>query len=366
MAISIDHAKAEAILLAESEAATAERLPSVAAEWHDRVKELGQLCPHRKSSTAIAALGTAILAKATDERVDVYSLLDRGEAATSYSARSLADNVWAKNRAKLEVDLGANGTNPLNNAPFLSKTRIDEISGVKNQKGWAHFISCMEALKALSGSVQARLALRGFIAARRRSLLAAVTFDPQLGDNLTMASLEALIAEYVAAESEGGRRAQACAAGILEAVFGTERIVVGVINDPDRKAPLDVAVKNADGSFELAFEVKDKPITDIHIRASIEKTVADHGTRSLTFLAVSHRQKQMNFDEVTEWAGRRGVKVTIILSWSTFLTACRCFAPAQDGLFEGMAFRAVMCRAQELGAHPEALDSLIEQVRSRT
>lgn len=28
-----------------------------------------------------------------------------------------------------------------------------------------------------------------------------------------------------------------------------------------------------------------------HIRASIEKTVADHGTRSLNFLAVSHRQK---------------------------------------------------------------------------
>lgn len=366
MAISIDHTKAETILLAESEAASAEQLPKVAAKWRDRVKELGLLCPHRKSSTVIAALGTAILAKATDERVDVYSLLDRGEAATSYSARSLADNVWARNRAKLEVDLGANGTNPLNNTPFIGKTRIDEITGVRNQEGWALFIACMEALKALPNSMQARLALRGFIAARRRSLLAAVTFDPQLGDNLSMASLEALISEYVVTESEGGRRAQACAAGLLDAVFGPERIVVGVINDPDRKAPLDVAVRNADDTFELAFEVKDKPITDTHVRASVEKTVADHGTRSLTFLAVSNRQNQTDFDEVMEWAGKRGVTVTVIRSWTMFLTACRCFSPARDGVFEGRALRAIAQRAQELGARPDALESLIELVQTRT
>ncbi len=365
MAISIDHSNAVRILFFESEAASTGLLPKVAAEWRDRVMKLGLLCPHRKSSTVIAALGTAILAKATDERVDVYSLLDRGEAATSYSARSLADNVWARNRAKLEIDLGANGTNPLNNTPFIGKTRIDEITGVRNQEGWNLFLACMESLKALSGSGQARLALRGFITARRRSLLEAVNLDPLIGDSLTMASLESLICDYVAEESEGGRRAQASAAGLLDAVFGRDRVVVGVINDPDRKAPLDVAVKRADDTFEMAFEVKDKPVTDTHIRANIEKAVADHGTRSLTFLAVSHRQLQTDFDEVMQWAGQRGVKVTIILAWNTFLTACRCFSPAQDGVFEGRAFRAIVLRARELGARPETLDALVEQVQPR-
>ncbi len=111
MSISIDHDKATKILLEEAALAHCESSAGVASEWLDRVTRLGELCPHGRSATVIAALGTALLAKATDDRVDVYSLLDRGEADNSYSARSLADNVWARNRACLNVDLGANGVN---------------------------------------------------------------------------------------------------------------------------------------------------------------------------------------------------------------------------------------------------------------
>ncbi len=320
--------------------------------------ELGRLCPHRKSSTVIAALGTALLAKATDDRIDVYSLLDRGEAATSYSARSLADNVWAKNRARLEVDLGANGTNPLNNTPFIGKTRIDEITGVRNQEGWEYFIRCMEAIKSLPGSEESRLALRGFIAARRKSLLPAVEIDPQLGDDLSMAALGNLVSEYVAANSEGGRRAQPCAAGALDAVFGPTRVIVGVINDPDRKAPLDVAITGLEADFQMAFEVKDKPITDTHVRASVETTVSQHGTRNLGFLAVSSKQKQPDFAEVLAWAATRGVKATVFVDWHSFLLACRCFAPVQDDVFEGRVFRRIIARAHELGVDSAALQQL--------
>jgi len=364
VAITIDHAKAKEILFAESDAAGIGKFSEISQQWHERVKELGRLCPARKSSTVIAALGTAILAKATDDRVDVYSLLDRGEKAASYSARSLADNVLARHRAQLEIDLGANGTNPLNNTPFIGKTRIDEITGVRNKDGWNYFMQCMEALKALPGSAQARQALRGFISARRRILLAVSDLDPQLGDDLTMKSLENLIREYVKAESEGGRRAQACVSGLLDAVFGSNRVLAGVINDPDRKTPLDVAVSNEDSTFEMAIEVKDKPITDMHVKASIEKTVVDHGTRNLSFLGLSHRQTQRDFSEVLDWAQKRGVKATVILNWSDFLLACRCFAPAQDDIFEGRAFRAIVARLRELGVQPEPLNDLLNQASS--
>ncbi len=37
------------------------------------------------------------------------------------------------------------------------------------------------------------------------------------------------------------------------------------------------------GDFHTAFEVKDKPIVDYHIRSSIEKTVKDHAVRNLVF-----------------------------------------------------------------------------------
>lgn len=250
MSISLDHAKAKEILFEEVGAARAGTSTPLVAQWSERVRQLGELCPHGKSSTVIAALGTALLAKATDPKVDVYSLLDRGEAADSYSARSLADNVWARHRAELGIDLGANGTNPLNNTPFIGKTRIDEISGVRNREGWTCFLGCIEAAKSLNTSKEARAALRGFILARGRSLIPCVSVDPHAGDELLEAQLLKLIEDYVAEESEGGRRAQAAAAAMLDAAFGIDRVIVGVINDPDRHAPLDVSVTSSDGAYE--------------------------------------------------------------------------------------------------------------------
>jgi len=361
VAIPIDHDQAKQILFEESEAANTLQLPPIATNWRALVTKLGDLCPHGKSSTVIAALGTALLAKSVDNRVDVYSLLDRGESPTSYSARSLADGVWARNRAKLQIDLGANGTNPLNNTPFIGKTRIDDITGVRNQEGWSHFIECMERLKALDDSKSARLALRGFIAARRRQLLPTLSIDPQLGDNLNMRSLIELIEEYVEADSEGGRRAQACVAGTLDSVFGANNVIVGVINDPDRRAPLDVSVKDAGGAFVHAFEVKDKPISDSHLYASIEKTVADHAVKNLVFLGFSSQQNQKDFTEAETWASEHGVKITVILDWVTFLTACRCFAPPSNDIFEGRVLRAILARAADLGVRRSDLQSLVQR-----
>jgi hypothetical protein len=315
MAIPINHDLAKEILLSEHAAAVRGELPEISVVWRERVRELGRLCPHSKSSTVIAALGTALLAKATDPRVDVYSLLVRGEAETSYSARSLADNVWARYRGRLEVDLGANGMNPLNNTPFIGKTRIDEISGVRNQEGWNYFIDCLEAAKSLKGESAARLALRGFIVARRRNVLPKAEFDRKSGDNLSMVELATLIAEYVSMNSEGGRRAQACAAGILDAVFGKTRVLVGGINDPDRRTPLDVAILGDGTRIEICFEVKDKPINDTHIQASVEKTVIQHGTKDLGFLAIGSKQKQSDFSLVMKWAAARGVKATVFVDW---------------------------------------------------
>ena len=229
MSISLDHTKAKNILLEATAAARTESLSSTATEWKTRVARLGELCPHGKSSTVIAALGTAILAKATDDRVDVYSLLDRGEAEASYSARSLADNVWARNRAELGIDIGANGANPLNNTPFIGKTRIDDISGVRNKLGWEAFLDCMKALEHIGTSSEAKEALRGFIAARSRSLLTSIEIEPAEGDGLTQGGLIALVDRFVSEDSEGGRRAQAVVAGLLDAAYGPDSVVVGVI-----------------------------------------------------------------------------------------------------------------------------------------
>ena len=365
MAISIDHDQATEILCAEAQAAeSAESThPPLVLEWFTRVNRLGELCPPRKSSTVIAALGTAILAKATNADVDVYSLLDRGESPHSYSARSLADDVMARNRGRLGIDLGANGTNPLNNTPFIGKTRIDEITGVRNKEGWEFFLQCLESLKQLRNCGDARLALRGFIKSRQRSLLIRVQISPQAGDALGPKQLEDVVASFVAEDSEGGRRAQAAAAAFLDASYSDDiEVAVGVINDPDRRAPLDVSVRRED-KFVLAVEVKDKPIEGHHIRASVEKTFQVHKVTNFVFVAVSSKQKQIFFDDEARWASEHGLRITIFLTWGGWLSACKAFATEKSGSFEGIVYRQLISRCIEIGVSEAGiakLRSLIE------
>lgn len=356
MSISLDHEEAKRILFEEADAARQGKTTPLVEHWHARIVRLGELCPHGKSATVVAVFGTAALAKATDLRVDIYSLLDRGQADNSYSARSLADNVWAKNRARLNIDLGANGVNPLNNTPFIGKTHIDEISGVRNREGWRYFVDCMEELKALKSMAKAREALRGFIMARSRSLITPLNIDPQAGDHLNYGQLLTAIDQYVSESSEGGRRAQACAAAILDAVFEATRVFVGVINDPDRHAPLDISVTDGDDATILAVEVKDKPVASHHVIASIEKTVASHRVKNLGFIAVARQQRQADFSEVSQWAARHGVKATVFLSWGAFYHACRLFSPVTDSIFEGRVYRRILIRAAELSVDHDGLE----------
>jgi SacI restriction endonuclease len=361
MPISIDHGTAEAILCREAQEAEAHGVehPPLAKQWFDRVNRLGALCPPRKSSTVIAALGTALLAKATNKDVDVYSLLDRGTSPHSYSARSLADGVLARNRGRLGIDLGANGVNPLNNTPFIGKTRIDEISGVRNKEGWNYFLECLEDLKRLKTTAQARLALRGFIKARQRSLLAAVDLSPEAGDALGFKQLSSFVASWVAEDSEGGRRAQAAVAALLDVVYPDDmEVVVGVINDPDRRAPLDVSVRREDGSFVLAVEVKDKPVEGHHIRASVERTAQLHSVKNLAFVAVSQRQGQAVFDDEIHWAAKHGFRVTIFLTWESLFQACKAFATEKAGIFEGMVYRQLISRGMEIGLSEQGMAKL--------
>ena len=390
MSISLDHSAAKEILFEQSSNARRGKMTDVSSKWLQLVQQLGELCPHGKSATVIAALGTAILAKATNVEVDIYSLLDRGESANSYSARSLADNVWARHRAELDIDLGANGTNPLNNTPFIGKTRIDDISGVRNRKGWEFFLECMTELQKTNSSVQCQEALRGFIIARSRSLVSPLDFAPEIGDQLTQSLLIRIIEDFVYANSEGGRRAQAAAAAMLDSAFGELHVVVGVINDPDRRAPLDVSVKYNDNGttskanvgehssisslrskissnsscsiYHTAFEVKDKPIEDYHIRSSIEKTLKDHAVRNLVFVAVSRNQVADEFDNVVQWAAKRGVKISVFCRWTDLYTACKCFAPVDGTIFEGKVFRRFIERCQELGVDRGEVEHLAKSV----
>lgn len=327
MTIRIDHQLATQILYTESESAK-HLEDAISRAWADRIAHLSELCPYRKSSTFIAALGTALLAKSVNPAVDVYCLLDREGESTSYSARSLADNVWAKHRAYIDVDLGANGANPLNNTPFIGKTRIDDIKqGVRNKSGYAYLEQCLDLLASYHTVAEARAALRGFISSRRVTFVSAFNPGEHSGDHFVIPTLCSAITTFVDNNSEEGRRAQAVASGLLMLAFGIDAVDVGHVNDPDRNFPLDIAVyqqHDLERKISFVVEVKDKPVDGSAIIASVNKAL-EVGVTWIIYLAVSRRQSKSEFVFEHERARDMGCTLFVYTDWEPFVKATLSF-----------------------------------------
>ena len=338
MSISIDHAEAERLLLEAHGFVLENALAGDAAVWKDRVDRLGELCPYRKSSTFVAALGTAILAKSVDTRVDPYCLLDRDDSERSYSARSLADNVWAKQRAYLRIDLGANGANPLNNTPFIGKSSIEQIRNVRNAEGYAYLMDCLRELEAIESESVARQALRGFISSRIKRSAANFQVGEAAGDYFVIPTLAGAISTFVREDSEDGRRAQAAAGGIAAACFGANRVDFGHVNDPDRNFPLDIAIRAEpnDTTIICGIEVKDKPVDGAVVLATVEKAVAN-AVPKLVLLAVASNQKPQTFSQEHEFARDSGCVLSCVFDWPTYLKLC----VGLDLPTEGQAFGSI-------------------------
>src|SRR5262250_600735 len=79
-------------------------------EWIDRTSKLGE----SPAKTFIAMLGTALLEKAHDPRVDPFALKTR-DFPTAYSARTLCMMVLVPCAVRAGVHLGTTGREPLNN-----------------------------------------------------------------------------------------------------------------------------------------------------------------------------------------------------------------------------------------------------------
>jgi len=323
MTIKIDHEQAKLNLYEAHLAVKNNKLDSTTTLWKERIDELGRLCPYRKSSTFVAAIGTAILAKTVNTKIDPYSLLDREGLENSYSARSLADNVWAKNRAYLDIDLGANGANPLNNIPFIGRDSIRGIENVRNKEGEQYLYSCLNELETIKDSDIAKAALRGFISSRLKQSSRKFTSGETAGDHFVIQTLSEAITAFIKSDSEDGRRAQAIAAALLGIAFGLENISVGHINDPDRNHPLDITVFTTPEKDEIKFsvEVKDKKITGADIISSVEK-VTEFSLNNIIYLAINSEQKEKSFLREALKAKDLNCQLIIFYNWEEFCKMC--------------------------------------------
>lgn len=316
--IRFDRAEAVALVRVEAERA---KVITVSSLWQRRVERLSELCEQGISKTHIAFLGTAILAKALAPQVDLFAIKPNHASAEvrdrAYSARTLCHSVWVPLAAELGISLGVTGREPLNNQPYFRMTRLDD--GTPVHSGGREAFNCMlelvRELQALTDSNDAREALRAFIAVRARyQPRYAATSD---GAGMTPARLAVAIAAFVQQSSDGGKRAQAVVAGLLDVFAGFERVEAGRINDPSRKYPGDVCIRAASDPdlWEKAFEVRDKAVSVSDAQIFGKKCI-DLGVREAALVMSSTDQPSLNDAKLEEWAKPLGLSLTLFYGWA--------------------------------------------------
>ncbi len=333
----------------------------ISDEWENKVEHLSKLCEDGISKTHIAFLGTAMLAQSMGVNADLRAIKPRlsPDNPNAYSARSLCHSVVVPLSAELGFSLGVSGREPLNNQPYFRMTTLGDNTPVHSggRVAFDFMIRLVDELQHLSVA-DARRAIRAFIAVRRSYQRRYA--DPAEGLNVSPAELLSAVQKFVSYASEGGRRAQAIVAGLLDIVAGTGRILSGRINDPSRHHPGDVAVLTVDSSdtgaktYEKAFEVRDKParFSDVTI---FGRTCVDRGVQEAAMVLVSLGQPSFDPVEVLQWAQSLGLSMTIFSGWTDFVEQCLFWAAPSKAEGAMLAVETIRNRLIEVEVSTEAL-----------
>jgi len=329
----------------------------VDAGWSAKVEELSRLCEKGGSATHIAFLVTAMLAKAVNGSVDLYAIKPTHSDGNpnAYSARSLCHGVIVPLAAELGVNIGVNGREPLNNQPYFRMTRLGDGTPVhtRARPAFDYMMSLIGELGAYSPA-QARGALRAFIAVRRRYQTVYATSNGAL--KVSWATLADAIAQLVAENSEGGRRAQAAAAGLFDVYAGPDRVESGKINDPSRHYPGDVAVRSANGGWDKAVEVRDKVVAESDVYIFARNCLA-RGVREAAILLAAPNQPRLNDTAIATWAAGTGLGLTLFYGWPNFVDQVLFWSAAARADGALIAVERIEARLVGVEASPSSVES---------
>lgn len=251
MGLIVDRERARAILAQAAELAMSDRY--VSEEWTDWTERIDR----SPSRTFTVALGTALLARATNPEIDALALkATSGDDA--YSARSVAHGVLVPGAVEYGYDLRATGREPLNNQPFFRYDRIDEIDRISASARpyLPDLVAACRAINSLS-AVDARAALAAFLRVRIAAANERQAIDLR-GGGLSMTDMLQKTEVFVTNDPEGGRRGQAFVAAAFDLAFAKVRS--GRVHDPSRRMPGDVQVLDR-GAAVLAVEVRQKVVS---------------------------------------------------------------------------------------------------------
>lgn len=359
--MKINQNDAKAIL---SEEADQETSGNIDQTWQERIESFSKIC-ESTSKTHIAFLGTVLLAKSVDINCDAFSVKEGDDSPGAYSARGLAHGVLVPLAPELDINLGVTGREPLNNQPYFRIKRVSRDIPVRGNAQIAinSLIDLLNIINELESSNKARAALRAFIHVRRK-------YSPNyasLGENMQVistAELSEIITCFVAKSSEGGKRAQAIVAGLLDLLAGNDRVLSGRINDPDRHLPGDVGIrkkKNPD-LWEKVFEVRDKSVSKEDVYLFIQKAI-ENNIQEAAIICTHSSQTKLNMSEISTWAKKKGTSITFFLGWDAFIEQIAFWSekPQIDGLKE--VPKLIYTRLIEIEASEETVNTWVNLFR---
>ena len=311
---AIDYRLARGILFEEAAKAAA---GYVDQSWVKPIESLSDAAAG-SSQTHIAFLGTAILAKCADPKIDVFSVKKRNGGNT-YSARGLCHGVIVPNAPELDIHLGVTGREPLNNQPYGGIDRLTRSATVRSTAQNVLNMLCdiLDRLQA-SSEEQARQAMRAFIEVRRRY---GTRYSRAVSERvqISVAVLVENITVLVSASSDGGRRAQAVVAALMDVFAGSDRVDARRVNDPSRTTPADVNVRCAEGGgWERVFEVRDKAVSREDLYLLVSKCIG--GTvGEAVMVAIAPSPSISLLEEARAWAAERGIALTVFSDWAALV-----------------------------------------------
>lgn len=309
-------------------------------------------------------LGTALLARATDPRVDPLSLKAGGPAASgyeSYSARSVATNALAPEANEHGVDIGTRGREPLNNQPFFRYDHIFPEMVVKEnaRPSLQILINALERLRQLPEE-ELLPALAAFIAVNRQSARRPPPRIPVNVAHWTVDEFGNAVSSFVTDWPEDGKRGQAMVAAALDLSY--TQVKLGHINDPSRRLPGDVHAFLDDVEILpiLASEVKQKAATRSDILIWADRLRIAGITRG-HYVLLSPSQPNIDAPVITyDILCTHNILVTIFSSAREFILAAISWACTDvDGFLSEFPSRMAF-RLQESGVSPESLDQWIK------
>lgn len=236
-----------------------------------------------------------LLARTTDANVDPLSI-QANSGEYGYNAAGLWKDVIVKH-ASGRISLRKLKNIPLNNSPFNGKRRLEtdwENTSASSKEVVAELHAMLTEVDGMSPSQAEAALLSALLAAPEPSVVidgAAFPQDAEYPQLLSLVDFADLVSNYVALNSDDGRRAQAFVTACLEVALPNRITTPASINDPSRKSPGDVKSLLSAGTKDVGpmfVEVKDKLTRRPEVEMFIKEVQSHDGQASAGYAALAN------------------------------------------------------------------------------